>query len=336
MLKSDVVKNGLGALLSSIKKEEAMDNNLTVVDLGGQTFKVHLTPKTGRPRTRKTVVEIFEVYKRSERFKEQSEGLRKTEAGYFRLHIIPFMGKLFSVDVASVMQSYVVHREKSGAKPNTLTLETRALSKALVEDNPAWRKPRMRYSNEPKRTNLSFSVKDLLPVIEEVKRSSSRYGLEYFKVGLVAAFTSMRLKDVVDLTNDSLDRRNWKITFIQSKVKNILKAQKSFRTSEPVVIDVCDKLKNIFGQIPETKKGKLFDVPSTKAVTTAFLRAFKSAGISGSFHTFRHACATTMLANGANVKVVQDILGHANITTTMKYLHAMDKDKKNAIHSLEG
>jgi len=41
-----------------------------------------------------------------------------------------------------------------------------------------------------------------------------------------------------------------------------------------------------------------------------------------------------MLINGANVKVVQDILGHANITTTMKYLHALDKDKKSAIHSL--
>ena len=171
-------------------------------------------------------------------------------------------------------------------------------------------------------------------MIEEVKRSSSRYGLEYFKVGLVAAYTSMRLKDVVDMTNDSLDRRNWKITFIQSKVKNILKAQKSFRTSEPVVIDVCDKLKSIFMQIPETKKGNLFDVPCSKAVTTAFCAAFKRAGVKGSFHTFRHACATTMLINGANVKVVQDILGHANITTTMKYLHALDKDKKSAIHSL--
>ena len=336
MVESGVVNNGLGALLTSIKKEEAMDNNLTIVDLGGQTFKVHLTPQTGRPRTKKTVEDIFEVYKRSERFKEQSEGLNTSEAGYFRLHILPFMGKLFSEDVAGVLQGYVKHREKSGAKPNTLTLETRALSKAIQADNPAWQKPRLHYSNEPKRTNLSFKVKDLLHVIEEVKCSSKRYGPEYFKVGIVAAYTSMRLKDVVDLTNDSLDRRNWKITFIQSKVKNILKAQKSFRTSEPVVIDVCDKLKSIFEQIPATKKGNLFHVPSTKAVTTAYCGAFKRAGVKESFHTFRHACATTLLANGANVKVVQEILGHANLTTTMKYLHALDTDKKKAINSLEG
>ena len=335
MLKSDVVKNGLGALLSSIKKEEAMDNNLTVVDLGGQTFKVHLTPKTGRPRARKTVADIFEVYKRSDRFKDQSEGLQKGEVGYFRLHILPFMGKLFSEDVASILQDYVNHRERVGTKPNTLTLETRALSKAIQEDNPAWQKPRLRYSNEAKCTDLSFRVKDLLPVIHAVEESSKRYGSEYVKVGLVAAYTSMRLKDVVDLTNDSLDRRNWKITFIQSKVKNILKARKSFRTSKPVVIDVFDKLKSIFDQIPPNKKGNLFDVPSTKAVTTAFLRAFKRCGVKGSFHSFRHACATAMLANGANVKVVQDILGHASINTTMKYLHALDDQKKDAINSIE-
>jgi site-specific recombinase XerD len=76
-------------------------------------------------------------------------------------------------------------------------------------------------------------------------------------------------------------------------------------------------------------------VRTTKAVTTAFLRAFKRAGVSGSFHTFRHACATTMLAKGANIKVVQDILGHANINTTMKYLHALDDQKKDAINSIE-
>jgi integrase len=336
VLESGVTNDRLRLLLASIKKEEAMANNLTVVDLGGQTFKVHLTPQIGRPRSKKTVADIFEVYKRSDRFKDQSDGLNECESRYFRKHIIPFMGKLFSEDVAGVLQSYVKYRERAGAKPNTLALETRALSKAIREDNPAWQKPRLVYSNEAKRTDLSFRVKDLLPVIHAVTASSKRYGAEYVNVGLVAAFTSMRLKDVVDLTNDSLDRRNWKITFIQSKVRNILKARKSFKTSKPVVIDVNDKLKSIFEQIPQDKPGKLFNVPSTKAVTTAFLRAFKKCGVKGSFHSFRHACATTMLANGANIKVVQDILGHANINTTMKYLHALDDQKKDAINSLEG
>ena len=70
----------------------------------------------------------------------------------------------------------------------------------------------------------------------------------------------MRLKDIVELDNRSLDRINWKITFVQSKVKNILKARKSFKTSKPITIDVCDKLKDLFNKISATKKGTLFNV----------------------------------------------------------------------------
>lgn len=150
--------------------------------------------------------------------------------------------------------------------------------------------------------------------------------------------TGLRVSELCSLTRDSIDLKQdefsvrgkgekIRVVFLSSSAKKALKDYLDKRQ------DVCEAL--FVNYRPNSKETTRLTPRSVERIIKFY--AIK-AGISKKVtpHVLRHMFATDLLANGADLRSVQALLGHSSITTTQIYTHVTDKSLREVHKAFHG
>jgi len=140
--------------------------------------------------------------------------------------------------------------------------------------------------------------------------------------------TGLRVSELCSLSRDiDLSRDEFSVRGKGEKVRVVFLSENAKRAVKDYLAKRTDMEDSLFVNIGRNKNAKDEKRLSPRSIERIVKHYAIKAGISKKVtpHVIRHSFATDLLQNGADLRSVQMLLGHANIGTTQIYTHVTDK-----------
>lgn len=150
--------------------------------------------------------------------------------------------------------------------------------------------------------------------------------------------TGLRVSELCGLNRDSINlaRGEFSVRGKGEKVRVVFLSDRARQALKNYLEKRGDLEEALFVNFRKDRKNKLSKTSrlTSRSVERLVRHYAVAAGISRKVtpHILRHVFATDLLSNGADLRSVQALLGHVNITTTQVYTHVTDKQLRE-VHS---
>ena len=204
------------------------------------------------------------------------------------------------------------------------TLFAYAAKLKYIEKNPSLE---MKTVKLPKRVPNFMTTSEVNELCEEPVNDELLWKSRDHALFLMLYSSGCRASEIVSLKlTDFMDGgRSAIVTGKGNKQRKVYFAEESRKALAEYL---KDRKKFLTDNHIEPQPAELFINLKGGALTTGGLRYIlnRYSGVEGTNrhvnpHAFRHTFATTMLGNGADVRMVQEMLGHSSISTTQRYTH---------------
>lgn len=287
------------------------------------------------PTAREFKTRFIEGYARANRHK--ASGIEAKET-ILRLHILPKLGdkpldQITNEDIQQLKTSLAKKAPKTvnGVLTVLSTMLKVAVKWGLIEKMPVT----IEQLKVPTSTMSFHDFPEYGRLVEAARRVDPRIDAAI----RLAGDAGLRCGEVIGLEWPDVDFTRGQITVRRSEWKGHVTTPKNGRHR---VIPMTAALAEALQRVRHLRGPRVLVQDDAKGISQKILRGWVSSAervaglqVTGRIHVFRHSFASRLAMRGAPARAIMELCGHADLGTTMRYMHLSPAARDSAIRLLE-